>query len=191
MHHIYHTEAIIIRSEPAGEANKRVWLFTEELGLVVATVQGVRKATAKLQGHLSDYSVIAADIIKGKSVWRLVSAHSITTPLAGKERTPLARAFVRTLTFLERFLIGEGIQDELFHHIMDCVDVVQSGTADARYVDALSLWKMLVLLGYGAVEEQDTALFTLPLGQAVLLLNDDRVQYLIKKATNAITSSHL
>jgi len=74
MHAIHHTEAIVVRSEPSGEANKRIWLFTKEFGLVIAMVQGVRKPEAKLQSHITDYSVIHADLIRGKSTWRLISA---------------------------------------------------------------------------------------------------------------------
>lgn len=55
MHPIHHTEAIIIRSEPANEANKRIWLLTREFGLLIVMVQGVRKSTAKLQSQLTDY----------------------------------------------------------------------------------------------------------------------------------------
>jgi len=191
MHQIHHTEAIVIRSEPSGEANKRVWLFTKEFGLVIAMVQGVRKPTAKLQSHITDYSVIHADLIRGKSMWRLISATVVAVPLKATERQPLARAYVRTLAFLERFLIGEGIHDELFDHIITVGTMVQAGGYDARIVDAVSLWKMLALLGYIDVEGNDEQLFTLPFDQAVSLADDATIKRLIKNATDAITSSHL
>ena len=191
MHQIHHTEAIVIRSEPSGEANKRVWLFTKEFGLVIAMVQGVRKPTAKLQSHITDYSVIHADLIRGKSMWRLISATVVAAPLKATERQPLARAYVRTLAFLERFLIGEGIHDELFDHIITVGTMVQAGGYDARIVDAVSLWKMLALLGYIDVEGNDEQLFTLPFDQAVSLADDATIKRLIKNATDAITSSHL
>jgi recombinational DNA repair protein (RecF pathway) len=191
MHVIHHTEAIVIRSESSGEANKRVWLFTKEFGLVIAMVQGVRKPTAKLQSHISDYSVIHADLLKGKSTWRLVSARVIAVPLKGRERQPLARAYVRTIAFLERFLIGEGAHDELFAHLETVGMLVQQDNYDPRIVDALSLWKMLVLLGYIAVEASDEQLFTLPFEQAVGQVNETKLKQLIKNATDAITSSHL
>ncbi|HTH93391.1 MAG TPA: recombination protein O N-terminal domain-containing protein [Candidatus Paceibacterota bacterium] len=191
MHTIYHTEAIVVRSESAGEANKRIWLFTKELGLVIATVQGVRKPSAKLQSHIMDYSVIQADLIKGKSTWRLISAQVIDVPLQGKERTPLARAYARTVGFLERFLVGEGAHEELFDHILSAGEIVKGGADDARMFDALSLWKILVLLGYIPVDNNDQELFSLPLADATKRLDDGRVKSLIKNATEAITYSHL
>jgi recombinational DNA repair protein (RecF pathway) len=168
-----------------------VWLFTREFGLVIAMVQGVRKPTAKLQNHITDYAVVAADLIKGKNTWRLISAKSIATPLHGRERTPMARAYVRTVTFLERFLIGEGIHEELFDHIVASGELVTDDSIEARVFDALSLWKMLVLLGYIAVEDSDEMLFTLPLTESVKSIDDAKIKELIKQATTAITNSHL
>lgn len=190
MHVIHHTEAIVVRSEPSGEANKRVWLFTKEFGLIVAIMQGVRKPAAKLQGQVIDYSVIKADLIKGKSTWRLVSAVNMAIPLQGSERTPLARVYVRTVSFLERFLVGEGVHEELFGHILELGEMV-NGAYDARVLDALSLWKVLVLLGYVAVEEEEQQLFDLLLKDAVSLVDEGGVKRLIKHATDAIVSSHL
>ncbi len=190
MHAIHHTEAIVVRSEPSGEANKRIWLFTKEFGLVIAMVQGVRKPEAKLQSHITDYSVIHADLIRGKSTWRLISAKVADVPLNGKGRQPLSRAYVRTIGFLERFLVGEGIHEELFDHI-HTVGMMIDGDYEPRALDALSLWKMLVLLGYVAAEEDDEQLFTLPFAEAVLLVNDAKIKKLVKTATDAITSSHL
>jgi recombinational DNA repair protein (RecF pathway) len=190
MHTIYHTEAIIVRSESSGEASKRVWLFTKEFGLVIAMVQGVRKSTAKLQGHTSDYSVIMADLIKGRSTWKLISAQVIDAPLQSCERTPLARAYVRTVAFLERFLIGEGVHEELFTHVISAGQLVKEQSVEARMFDALSLWKMLVLLGYSATEE-DEALVTVPLKEAVAAIDEIKMKELIKRATTAITYSHL
>lgn len=191
MHTIYHTEAIVVRSEPVGEANKRVWLFTKELGLIVAVVQGVRKPGAKLQSHITDYSIVMADLIKGKNAWRLVSASVLDVPLKGKERAPTARALVRSIAFLERFLIGEGPHEELFQHIADGMTLVKEKDIDARAFDALSLWRILVLLGYSAVESENEKLFTLPLIDAMSLLTDSKIKELIKNATDAITNSHL
>ncbi len=191
MHTIHHTDAIIIRSEHSGEANKRIWLLTKEFGLLIVMVQGVRKPEAKLQSQLSDYSVISADILKGKSTWRLLSARTAATPVQGRERSPLARAYVRTLGLLERFLMGEGTHPELFDHVIALGEAVREGQAEARIFDALSLWKVLVLLGYSAVEEGDSELFELPFAEAIALVDDARLKRIIKSATDAISSSHL
>jgi recombinational DNA repair protein (RecF pathway) len=191
MHAIHHTDAVILKSLSLGEANKRVWLFTEEFGLIVATVQGVRKGGAKLQGQISDYTFILADLIRGRDVWRLISARTIDQPLVGKLRNPLARAYVRTLSLLIRFLIEEGGHPELFNHIHECALVLKEGTSDARSFDALSIWKILVLLGYIAPNEDQVSFVEVPLLDSLPQVTDMVRSKLIRQSENAIAESQL
>jgi recombinational DNA repair protein (RecF pathway) len=191
MHAIHHTEAVIIKSLSSGEANKRVWLFTREFGLVVAAVQGVRKPSAKLAAHLSDYSFINADLVKGKEVWRLIGAQEEFLPLAGAVRTPIARAYVRTLSAVDRFLVDEGPHEELFAHLKEIALLVGDESVDVKAYDALSLWRMLALLGYIAPEEADEALLEGAFAPALSRVTEAVRVRLIAAATDAIAQSHL
>ena len=42
MHHIYETNAFVLKNIPHGEADAMLTLFTEELGLIRALAQGIR-----------------------------------------------------------------------------------------------------------------------------------------------------
>ncbi len=191
MHTIHHTEAFVIKSISAGEANKRVWLFTRDFGLVMAAVQGVRKPSAKLQGHISDYSYIKVDLVKGREVWRLIGADVIDDYLLNNTRNPLARSFVRSLTLIDRFLIDEGPHQEVFDHIAACGNVLLQGSVDHKSFDAVSLWRMLVLLGYIAVEDRDKDLMYTPLQDALQLVSTETRARLILASNTAIKESHL
>jgi recombinational DNA repair protein (RecF pathway) len=190
MHAIHHVQAIVLKSTIIGEANKRVWLFTEEFGLIVAVVQGVRKVGAKLQSHITDYAFIKADLIKGREVWRLINARTIDTPVSGNIRNPLARVYVRTLSLLVRFLIEEGSHTEIFEHIKD-LSKIFSGEYDAKTVDAISLWKILVLLGYIAPSPEETFLITEPFPEVALKTTENQRKKLVEEAKVAIKESHL
>lgn len=191
MHVIHHTEAIVLKSTTHGEANKRVWLFTREFGLVVATVQGVRKPGAKLMGHSADYSLLRVDLVKGREVWRLISATTLLDPVTTQVRAPMVRAYVRTLSALSRFLVDEGVNDELYNHIIETIDMVQLGTFDARLFDALSLWRVFIHLGYIAIEEQDESLLTLSLSAAYDQMTEQNYARIIESIKSAIEQSHL
>jgi DNA repair protein RecO len=191
MHTVHHTEAIIIKSVPSGEANVRVWLFTQTFGLVIAIVQGVRKPGAKLQSHIVDFSLISCDLVKGKDTWRLVSATLLENPSRGKLRDPLLRAYVRTLAMLVRFLIGEGAHDSLFMHIKECIQAVKEGGYDAKTFDAFSLWKIVTLLGYIAPSEKDQILLSLPFGEALMHIDEAIRARLVKEVQQAMIESHL
>jgi DNA repair protein RecO len=73
-HHIYHTRGLILGSVATRESNKYYRIFTEELGLVGATAQAVRKLSSKLRYTLQDFSWINVDLVHGREVWRITSA---------------------------------------------------------------------------------------------------------------------
>lgn len=48
----YFTKALVMGQENSGETDRRIFLYTEELGKVVARARGARKIISKLAGHL-------------------------------------------------------------------------------------------------------------------------------------------
>lgn len=191
MHQIYHTEAIVLKSVAHGEANKRVWLFTKELGVIVATVQGVRKVSAKLSSHIIDYSYIYADLVRGKEVWRLISARVLSHPIYKKERTPLARAYIRTLAAIERFLVGEGVDENIYKHVQECSELLIDSRVDAKLLDTLSLWKLFVHLGYIAPDTEDEDIMNLSLIEGYAHMDESRHKRFLAVVKIAIEQSHL
>jgi len=191
MHTIHHTRAVIIKSQPSGEANKLFWLFTEELGLVVAVATGVRKHDSKLRSQLTEYTFITADLVKGKDVWRLVSATALFDPLGGHPQMPLARPYVRTLATLERFLVDEGVHTELFAHIEESARAVQTVTVEPAMFDALAIWRTLVHLGYIAIEDGEILLFTTPFVDAIRLLDTPTTKKFVALVNATIRETHL
>lgn len=190
MHTVHHSQAVLIKSVPSGEANRLVWLFTQDFGLIVATVQGIRNKGAKLQSQIIDYTFIDADLVRGKDIWRLVSARVSTDPLKGNLRSPTARAYVRTLSFIARFIIDEEPHDALYAHLVECASLV--GTQiEAKAFDALSIWKMLVILGYIAPSEAEMVFTEISLREAAEKLTEQARATLIREVQEAITQSHL
>jgi len=190
MHPIIHTDAFVLRSIESGEANKRVWLFTREFGLIVATVQGVRKAGAKLRSHITDYCYIHADIIKGRDVWRLVSAQIQENPFVGEYDKLRARSYIRALSLVQRFCIEEGVEPELFDHLHAVMKTLTIPSTNAPFFDTVVLWKILVLLGYLDLTEDLQALFTIDLSE-IVDLPESVAKRLIKDVTDAINRTQL
>jgi len=191
MHQIHHTQGFILKRAATGEASVRVWLYTRELGLVVATLQGVQKAGAKLSMQVRDYTRVSADLIRGKSIWRYISGTQLSDPLAGRLRSPLARAYVRTLEFLLRFVSDEDPSDELFDQVEAVAQILEEGTHDAAIVDALSLWRMLAVLGYIAPSDDMLVLLQTSFREALAHVGGGDRSRLIREATDAIKESHL
>ncbi len=191
MHVVHHTDAFILKVQPLGEANVRVWLFTRTFGLVIAVAQGVRKQGAKLQMQLSDYAFIAADLVRGKDLWRLTSATALHTPLLEKHASGFGRSYVRTLSALERFCHGEEANEPLFAHLEASCAALEAPAVDERSLDTISLWKVMALLGYLSIEREEESLFSLPLPEAAQALSSEKRSRLIQKINHVIKETHL
>ena len=74
MHHIHHTEGIILGSRNFGEAGEYYSIFTRDLGMIYASAQGVRKMSSKLRFILQDFVYVKNDLVQGKDFWRVTSA---------------------------------------------------------------------------------------------------------------------
>ena len=68
------TPGFIIGSRPRGEAGKLLSIFTRDLGLVLASAQGIRLEKSKLRYAARDYSFGEYSFVKGKEFWRLTDA---------------------------------------------------------------------------------------------------------------------
>ena len=58
------TDALVIDKEPVGEADSRIFLYTEKLGGVSAKVTSARKITSKLSPHLEPLTFATVRLIE-------------------------------------------------------------------------------------------------------------------------------
>jgi DNA repair protein RecO (recombination protein O) len=190
MHTIHHLEAFILKSADSGEANKVLWLFTKEFGLVVAKVQGVRKDGAKLKSHLLDHSLVDVDLVKGREFWRLISAKVNINPFVGKYDELRGRSYIRALGLVSRFCIEEGEEPAIFEHLKDVLDTINTPSANPQFFDAIVLWKILIVLGYLELDEEMKNLFDQNLLE-ISDLQESKLKKIIKDVTDAINRTHL
>jgi DNA repair protein RecO (recombination protein O) len=73
-YHIYTTDGIILKRTSYGEANVMLYILTEDLGLIVASAQAVRKLSSKLRGAIQEYTLSSISCVKGKNGWRMTNA---------------------------------------------------------------------------------------------------------------------
>ena len=113
MHHIYHTQGFVLGSRNKGEANKMLTIYTREMGLVRAMVQGIRLGKSKLRFALQDYSYTNIDLVRGKDIWRVTSAKNISTfPFARFSKDSLL-LIARVSSLLERLCDGEESNEKI------------------------------------------------------------------------------
>lgn len=106
MHHKYHTKAIVLSRRVVGEDSASIALLTEDLGLVHAHAQGVRRKGARLASALQTLSESTISFVRGKEYWRVTGAILECNRFAELPRPARERAG-RIVTLVLRLVHGE------------------------------------------------------------------------------------
>ena len=158
MHHIYHTEGLILGSKNFGEAGKYFSVFTRDLGMIYASAQGVRKMSSKLRFVLQDFAYVRIDLVQGKDFWRVTSA-SKTNLLDQLSRNPETFAvFHNIANLLKRLLAGVEPNEALFVDLINGLSILEKTSTksesasgwgnDLRNIEAIIVLRILNNLGY-------------------------------------------
>ncbi len=199
-HHIYQTKAFILNTRDIGEANRLIAFFTEDLGLINASAQGVRLQKSKLKASLQELSFSKIAVVRGREVWRVTSADKLISLYDPRIPAPIRRTIVHIFAFLKRLLPLETKHDELFLSLSKfcafCLDKgnaapLQDGAALTR-LELLAQIRILYELGYGSDEDfikpfLNINEWSLELLNTVAIHEDSMVLHIDK----ALESSHL
>lgn len=184
MHHIYTTPAFVVHSIPQGEASKFLLLFTRDFGMIGATAQGIRLANSKLRYHIQDGGYSNISIVRGKEVWRVTGAHSLSDSKANIMH-------LRILKLLKRLLHGEEKNEDLFNIINEIYNS-DIETSDFENVECLSVLRILNTLGYIRNTEQIKALLQdNKISRDFLDSISNNKADIVKIINNALLESHL
>ena len=150
MHHIYHTEGIILGSKNYGEAGKYYSLLTRDLGLINASAQGVRKMSSKLRFVLQDFSYVKVDLIRGKDFWRLTSASKTNNLEDISKNSSSFEIFSNISRLLKRLLAGEYPNQTLFVDLLNGLHFLEKSKSqnEAENIEAIIVLRILNNLGY-------------------------------------------
>lgn len=107
------TLGIILKRRNIGEADRLLFIFTEELGKVTAVGRGLRKIKAKLAGHLEPFSLTNLQLIKGRNLYTVIGAQLIERFALPEEIEKIAEAgFICEV--LDKALRDEAPHQDLF-----------------------------------------------------------------------------
>ncbi len=193
MHHIYHTEAIILGSRNFGETGKYYYLFTRDLGLVYARTQGVRKMSSRLRYVLADYSHVKVDLVRGKDVWRLTSA-SKTNKLESIRTNRVAfQVMVKLCNLLYKLLRGEDANEALFDDFIRGLLVLESKDSkkDIDSVEIVMALRILNNLGYIGDQATLRDLVESPFHEELVYDMSDKRMHAIRAINQALRETQL
>src|SRR3989344_369620 len=181
MHHIYHTEGIILGSKNSGEAGKYYSIFTRDLGMIYASAQGVRKMSSKLRFVLQDFAHLKIDLVQGKDFWRVTNA-SKTNKLEKITKMPETFAiFANIARLLKRLLAGVEPNESLFVDLLNGLSVLEKAETkeDLRNIEAIIVLRILNNLGYIGENELLQNLIRSPFEESLVFeVSKDRTKIL-------------
>jgi DNA repair protein RecO len=150
MHHIYHTEGIILGSRNFGEASKYYSIFTRDFGRVWASAAGVRKMSSKLRYILQDFTYVKVDLVRGKNFWRITSASKTDALENLLKNKPAFRVFGNIATLLRRLLVESEENQNLFNDFLNGLTVLEKieSKSDLQNIEAIIVLRLLHNLGY-------------------------------------------
>src|ERR1035437_8561151 len=152
-HHIYHTRGIVIESYNVREANKSYWIFTRDLGMILASAQGVRLTASKLRFSLQPLSIAEISLVRGRSGWRVVNAREISNIYWRIKDIPQSVAMSsRVLRLVRRLVTGEEKNEALFDRLFEGLTYLAGGitTQQVMNLEFILLLQVLYTLGYFA-----------------------------------------
>ncbi|OGI95589.1 DNA repair protein RecO [Candidatus Nomurabacteria bacterium RIFCSPLOWO2_01_FULL_42_17] len=193
MHHIYHTEGIILSSRNFGEAGKHFSIFTRDLGMITAFAQGVRKMSSKLRFVLQDFAYLKIDLVAGKNIFRVTNAAK-TNMLEQITRQPETFAVLANIArLLKRLLAGVEPNEALFTDLIHGFSVLEKlkKDDDLRNLEAVIVLRILNNLGYIGENEILKNLTKSPFEEGLVFeVSKDRTKVL-HQINKALKETHL
>jgi len=149
MHKIYSTEGIVLAKRGHGEANVRIVLLTEGLGLISASARSSRVEHSKLRYGLEPLTRARFALVRGKAEWRLTGVEQISHDCIGVS-SARQQASGRIARLLLRLVQGEEPLVELYRAVREGLLFLAAAVReqDAQAVECVLVLRVLAQLGY-------------------------------------------
>jgi DNA repair protein RecO len=193
MHHIYHTEGLILGSRNFGESGKYYSIFTRDLGMIYASAQGIRKMSSKLRFVLQDFSYVKIDLVRGKDFWRLTSASKTNILDNISKNSETFKIFANIGRLLQRLLAGEETNEELFADLLSGLIILEKSKTkeELQNVEAIIVLRVLNNLGYIGDDETFKNIIKSPFGEDLIFEVGKSRLKILSEINKALGETHL
>ncbi len=146
----YQTEAIILKREDIGEADRSYIMYSKDFGKLRATAQGIRKITAKLTGHLEPFNLAWLELVTKRN-GRVTITTALSREQLFKTSTPSQTALAaKVADFIDK-MMPQPQKDDLIWDFIEktfiAINTVPAGGSGLFFDNFRG--EFLKLLGYG------------------------------------------
>ncbi|MDP2650060.1 MAG: recombination protein O N-terminal domain-containing protein, partial [bacterium] len=137
----------VLSRAPAGETNALVTLLTQNVGLVRARAQGIRRSGAKLAAALATFAESDLVLVRGRESWRIAGAVLEENWFARMRGNTSTRA-ARVSGLLLQLVAGEVYDSKLFSIVSDFFKALTELPEEKHdAVEVLTVLRVLATLG--------------------------------------------
>ena len=141
------TEAVVLRHNDWGEADRLLWIFTRASGKVRAVAKGVRKLRSRKAGHLEPFTRVNLLLARGREMWIITQAEAVDAYLALRADLLRVGYAAYAVELLDRFTYEEGENIPLYNLLINTlgrIDQEENPALAVRYYEV----RLLDHLGY-------------------------------------------
>ncbi len=144
---ILHIEAVVLKHSDWGEADRMLWLFSQEQGKIKALAKGVRKIRSRKAGHLEPITRAKIQLAKGRDILLITQADALDAFLPLREDLAGLTYASYIIELLDRFTYEEGENWGLYRLLVETLERLASGE-DRELVIRFFEIRLLDLVGF-------------------------------------------
>jgi DNA repair protein RecO (recombination protein O) len=132
----FRVEAVVLRHNDWGEADRLLSLFTLELGKVRAVAKGVRKLRSRKAGHLEPFTRVNLLMARGRDTLLITQAETVDAYLPLREELLCTTYASYVVELLDRFTYEEGEHRGLYRLLVETLSRLASSRSPENPVEA-------------------------------------------------------
>jgi len=144
----YTTEVLVCGVSHRNTADGSFRLFTREAGMLWAEARSVREERSRQRYAVQTFSRSRVTLIRGKQSWKIGSVEPLINYYHSAPSKEARGSIVAIFRFLQRFVHGEHIDQELFDQVIKMLNILCQEITERPFVTLVFQVRLLVLLGY-------------------------------------------
>ncbi|GAP09177.1 DNA replication and repair protein RecO [Bellilinea caldifistulae] len=140
-------EAIVLRHNDWGEADRLLTLYTREEGKLRAIAKGVRRLRSRKAGHLEPFTRVKLMLARGRDLWIVTQAETLAAYLSLRDDLERIAHASYVVELLDRFTYEEGGNRALFDLLAVTLQRLNEGHPSFTVLRYYEL-RLLDLLGF-------------------------------------------
>lgn len=140
-------EAVVLRHNDWGEADRLLVLYTLELGKIRVIAKGVRKLRSRKAGHLEPFTRATLQLARGRDMPIVTQAETLDAYLPLRENFLKITYAAHVVELLDRFTYEEGENREVYRLLVNTLEHLAAALPPEITVHFFRI-RLLDLLGY-------------------------------------------